>query len=125
MPKKRRRQWTDDEKISIVGQTRIAGVSVAQVARRYALNANQIHQWIRNPRFNPIRVEDQEPVFFPVELSSPAITEGSVIEHVPAGSHSSSPTAPRITITATCGVQIDIRDCSDAEMICQIVRGLS
>ncbi|MEM8976656.1 MAG: transposase, partial [Pseudomonadota bacterium] len=43
MPKRRkRRKWSDDEKRVICEQTVVAGVSVAQVARRYDLNANQI-----------------------------------------------------------------------------------
>jgi transposase len=34
-------------------QTRAPGVSVAQVARRYAMNANLIHTWLRDPHFAP------------------------------------------------------------------------
>ena len=41
-----RRSWSDDEKRRIVGQTRVAGVSVSQVARRYDVNANQVFNWI-------------------------------------------------------------------------------
>ena len=33
-----KRVWSDDEKVSICTQARVAGVSVAQVARRYAMN---------------------------------------------------------------------------------------
>ncbi|MCP4099057.1 MAG: ISAs1 family transposase [Planctomycetaceae bacterium] len=41
MAKKRvRRTWSDDEKRSICLQTFAPGVSTAQVARRYAMNAN-------------------------------------------------------------------------------------
>lgn len=39
----KKRFWSDDEKRSICAQTTVPGVSVAQVARRYALNANLIH----------------------------------------------------------------------------------
>lgn len=47
--KKRRtkRFWSDEEKRSICAQTRAPGVSVAQVARRYAMNANLIFTWLR------------------------------------------------------------------------------
>jgi transposase len=38
--KRRRRIWEDDEKRRIVAQTRVPGVSVSQVARRYDVNAN-------------------------------------------------------------------------------------
>lgn len=52
----------------------MAGVSVAQVARRYAMNANLNHKWLRDPQFSS---EDQAadlPVhegatFLPVEVA--------------------------------------------------------
>lgn len=40
--KQKKRRWPDDEKRSICFQTTAQGVSVAQVARRYAMNANLI-----------------------------------------------------------------------------------
>ena len=68
MPKNRRvrRLWEDEEKIRIVAQTRVPGVSVSQVARRYDVNANLIFKWLRDPRFNPLPVEDATPSFLPV-----------------------------------------------------------
>jgi transposase len=50
----KKRFWSDDEKRSICAQTTTAGVSVAQVARRYGMNANLIHKWLRDPRFGPV-----------------------------------------------------------------------
>jgi transposase len=47
----KKRVWSDDEKRSICAQARVSGVSVAQVARRYAMNTNLIHKWLRDPRF--------------------------------------------------------------------------
>jgi transposase len=41
--------WRREEKRSICFQTTAAGVSVAQVARRYAMNANMIFKWLRDP----------------------------------------------------------------------------
>lgn len=49
----KKRFWSDEEKISICVQTCVPGVSVAQVARRYAMNANLIHKWLRDPKFAP------------------------------------------------------------------------
>ena len=40
--RRRRRTWSDAEKRKICAQMRVAGVSVAQVARRYNVNANQV-----------------------------------------------------------------------------------
>jgi transposase len=45
-----KRLWTDEEKRSICFQTTAPGVSVAQVARRYAVNANLIFKWLRDPK---------------------------------------------------------------------------
>ena len=50
--RQKKRVWSDDEKVSIRTQARVAGVSVAQVARRYAMNANLIHKWLRDPLFS-------------------------------------------------------------------------
>ena len=44
-----KRLWTDEEKRSICFQTAAPGVSVAQVALRYAVNANLIFKWRRDP----------------------------------------------------------------------------
>jgi len=67
----RKRLWSDDEKRSICAQTTVPGVSVAQVARRYAMNANLIHNWLKDPRFAPepeIAEPDCHGVFLPVEI---------------------------------------------------------
>ena len=49
--RRKRRIWSDDEKRAICGQTRVAGVSVSQVARRYDVNANLVFTWLRDARF--------------------------------------------------------------------------
>ena len=63
----RRRIWTDDEKRMICAQTRLAGVSVSQVARRYDVNTNLVFTWLRDPRFAGT-AEDETPSFLPVEI---------------------------------------------------------
>jgi transposase-like protein len=63
-----RRLWEGGEKIGIVAQTRVPGISVSQVAPRYDVNANLIFKWLREPRFNG-QVADQAAVsFLPVEV---------------------------------------------------------
>lgn len=54
--RRKRRSWSDDEKREICEQTVPPGFSVAQVARRYAMNANMIHNWLKDPRFAPWRL---------------------------------------------------------------------
>ena len=70
MARRTKRLWTDEEKRSICFQTTAPEVSVAQVARRYAVNANLIFTWLRDPRYAP-NAEDgviEEPLFLPVEI---------------------------------------------------------
>ena len=51
-----KRLWTDEEKRLICFQTTAPGLSVAQVARRYAVNANLIFRWLSDARFSPRRL---------------------------------------------------------------------
>jgi len=55
-------------KRSICLQTRGSGVSLAQIARRYTMNANLIFKWLRDPGFNPPLIEDCTASFLPVEV---------------------------------------------------------
>ena len=45
-------------------------MSVAQVARRHALNANLIFKWLKDPRFASADTVEAVPVFLPVEIRS-------------------------------------------------------
>lgn len=84
---RKRRKWSDDEKRMICAQARMSGVSVAQVARRYDVNANQIFNWMKDPKFaadGPADVADAH--FLPVEIvpgpapAAPAAETTGVIE---------------------------------------------
>ncbi len=52
----------------ICAQTRVPGVSVSQVARRYDVNANQIFNWLKDPRFAGRAGEADLARFLPVEI---------------------------------------------------------
>src|SRR3954464_5401409 len=66
MPHRRRyRRWSAEEKRSICQQTRAPGVSVAQVARRHALNANLIFKWLKDRRFAPTDAVEAPPGSLP------------------------------------------------------------
>jgi transposase len=129
MSKKRRlrRLWEDDEKIGIVAQTRVPGVSVSQVARRYDVNANLVFRWLRDPRFNRL-VEDQAAVsFLPVEVvSEPPVLGPPVIDApvadapvLEAGSSES-----KIEIVSPSGHRISVSGAYDPDALCRLVRGL-
>jgi len=65
---RRRRAWSVEEKSMICAQTRVAGVSVAQIARRYDVNANQVFKWLKEPRFAAPDEPQPEPMFLPVTI---------------------------------------------------------
>lgn len=69
--RRRRRNWSDDEKRMICAQTRFAGVSVSQVARRYDVNANQVFNWLKDPQFAASSGEEDAVRFLPVEVAGP------------------------------------------------------
>ena len=48
----------------ICAQARMPGVSVAQVARRYDVNANQIFNWMKDPKFAADDAVDEEDARF-------------------------------------------------------------
>ena len=129
MSKKRRvrRLWEDEEKIRIVAQTRVPGVSVSQVARRYDVNANLIFKWLRDPRFNPPPVEDRIPSFLPVEVvAEPPILGPPVIDTpvVDAPVLEAEATGSKIEIVSPTGHRISVSGAYDPEALCRLVRGL-
>lgn len=117
-----KRLWTDEEKRTICFQTTAPGVSVAQVARRYAVNANLIFKWLRDARFAPEPLaggcSPEGVQFLPVEIvqdvrAAPAVPDAPVagrglIEIELAGGH-------RMRITGR----------YDPEALARLIRGLS
>ena len=65
---RKRRIWSDEEKRAICAQTRVPGVSVSQVARRYNANTNLVFTWLRDPRFAPGDQPEATSTFLPVEI---------------------------------------------------------
>ena len=112
-----KRLWSDEEKRSICLQTAAPDVSVAQVARRYALNANLIFKWLRDARYAPgsAQASADMPCFLPVEIVGQARPEGSrpvvassLLEFELAGGH-------RLRISGS----------YDPEALARLIRGLS
>ena len=79
-PRRRRRSWTLEEKRRIVEESLEDGASIAEVARRHDLNANQLFTWRRQfgVEFNEPQdlVEDLAPIF-PVKITPEVETDGS------------------------------------------------
>ena len=116
--KQKKRRWPDDEKRSICFQTTAAGVSVAQVARRYAMNAHLIFKWLKDDRYAPavdVVPEADGPVFLPVEIEASASVDPAVTS-TPSG---------RIEIGLSNGHRIIAGGGFDADMLARLLKGLS
>ena len=117
-----KRLWTDEEKRSICLQTTAPDVSVAQVARRYALNANMIFKWLRDTRYAPgsgSGIADA-PVFLPVEIVGPVRSEAAR----PILPDSALPSC-LLEIKTAGGHRLRVSGYYDPEALVQLIRGLS
>ena len=118
MKRGKRRVWTADEKRMVCAQTRMPGVSVSQVARRYDVNANLVFTWLRDPRFAPGESAEGSAEelgrFLPVEI---------VEEH--ERQHPARCAEDRIEIELAAGCSLRIVGSYDPEALARLIRGLS
>ena len=126
MARRRKRLWTVEEKRSICLQTMAPGVSVAQVARRYALNANVIFKWLGDPRFapDPDAAPAEGACFLPVEVIAHAVRGHAVREDAPAPGNARDP-GGTIEIDVAGGHRMRISGRYDPEVLARLIRGLS
>ncbi len=120
----KKRFWSDDEKRSICLQARVPGVSVAQVARRYAMNANLIHNWLRDERFLP---EDSDCVFdaaafLPVEIEGPQPVPG---HQITAFAPDMPLSAQRVDLTLSDGRRILVEGTTALSAVLALIEGLT
>ncbi len=123
-----RRLWEDEEKVRIVAQTRVPGVSVSQVARRYDVNANLIFKWLRDRRFNPAPEAEPGPSFLPIAVvAAPPVHGPPVIDApiVDAPVLEAGVSGSRIEIVSPSGHRINVSGAYDPDALCRLVRGLS
>lgn len=119
----KKRFWSDEEKQSICEQARVPGVSVAQVARRYALNANLIHKWLRDRRFATDAAADDvgTAAFLPVEIEG-TVSSANPPPSVPVLDAPLS--AQRIDITLSDGRRILVEGPTALTSVLALVEGL-
>lgn len=96
----------------ICGQTRVPGVSVSQVARRYDVNANLVFAWLRDPRFAETDAADVAR-FLPVEI----VAEARAPTAAP-------PADNQIEIELAGGHRMRISGSYDPEALARLIRGL-
>jgi len=113
--RRRRRNWGDDEKRMICAQTRVPGVSVSQVARRYDVNANQVFNWLKEPRFADAEPPEAGTAFLPVEITKARdmTVHGNRTEPV------------TLEIDLSCGHRLRINGPYDGDALAWLIRGLS
>ncbi len=76
----RRRSWSVEEKRRIVDESLVEGVSVAEIARRHNLNANQLFTWRRKFGAAVVEAKNFAPIL-PVTIATDVAAE-----HSPPGS---------------------------------------
>ena len=74
--RRKRRSWTLEEKRRIVDESLEDGASLAEVARRHDLNANQLFTWRRQFGIDPVEPKDPTPIL-PVTIASEMATDDS------------------------------------------------
>ena len=90
---------------------------MAQVARRYVLNANLVFKWVRDARFAPdvAQCAAQAPCFVPVEIVRHAAPDA---ERLPASNG-------RIEVETAGGHRLRISGSYDPGALVCLIRGLS
>ena len=112
--RRKRRKWSDDEKRMICAQTRFSGVSVSQVARRYDVNANQVFNWLKEPKFAPGSKDADAARFLPVEIVAPAQSDATPVA-VPG----------EIEVELVGGDRLKIIGAYDPDVLARLIRGLT
>lgn len=118
----RRRFWSAEEKTRIVGQARVPGASVSQVARRYDVNANLVFKWLRDPRFGGVSEGSR---FLPVEVF-PDLSSTDVSPSGPSGPEPVYPEpSGRIGIILANGHRLEITGSFDPVCVIRLLSGLA
>lgn len=125
----RKRFWSDEEKRSICRQARAPGVSVAQVARRHAMNSNLIFTWLRDSRFAPAEADTpghpgDDDLFLPIEITGLAAEPAQGPDLEAPGPTGDPVLAERIDITLTDGRRILVEGRTALSSVLGLVEGL-
>jgi transposase len=128
MGRRKKRSWSDEEKREICQQTVVAGVSVAQVARRYAVNANLIFKWLKDSRFAPVveGCDDKTEAggFLPVEIEGSSTVAIDADTPRPAVLAGAPLCANRVDITLSDGRRVLIEGPTALSAVLGLVQGL-
>ena len=120
---RKHRHWSDEEKRSICCQARAQEVSVAQVARRYALNANLIFKWLKDPRYAPGDTTSDTQAFLPVEISTQASADLVAVIDVGSAAASGGEHG-QVEIILPDGIRLKVDGGFDGGELARLIKGL-
>ena len=112
---RRRRTWSADQKQRIIAESFAPGASVAEVARRYGLNANMLFTWRRRDR-RVGGVNDGAPV---------NIVPVRVVEATPSAIATALGSMGRMEIVLNSGERIIVGADVDALSLARVAKALS
>jgi transposase len=110
---RRRRTWSADQKQRIIAESFAPGASVAEVARRYGLNANMLFTWRRRERAD---VNDVG--------KTVSIVPVRVVEATPTATATAPASMGRMEIVLVGGERILVGADVDATALARIVKAL-
>jgi len=109
-----RRMRTAEEKLRIVQETLLPGISVAAVARRHGVNANLLFSWRRQHEQGVLGKHTRSPKaakLLPVKVSAPMVTLAS--------------SADAIEIELPCGTRVRVTGEVAAERLVTVLSALA
>ena len=120
-----RTRHTIEEKLRIVEETRVKGASVAMVARRHNINANQVFAWrqlYRRGLLNPHAAKGDAKML-PVKVSTPTVlpTERATRTVPSQGSSEPKQASRLIEIKLSNGHSIVLHGRVDAEALSRVI----
>lgn len=115
----RRRQFSEEAKARIIGETLVPGVVVSEIARRHGLTPQQLFTWRRQARQATTTAADKEkrlPQFVPavIEATSPTRSVRRGGRHLGSG----------LIEVAIEGVTVRVARGADAKTIAAVLRAL-
>ena len=125
MSSRKKRFWAHEEKREICAQSMTPGMLVAQVARRYAVNANLIFKSLKDSRFtSEADAVDLETAFLPVEIKADAVHKPALIDVSPPSPLANLSTSG-VDITLSDGRRILIEGPTALAAVVSLVQGLA
>jgi transposase len=120
----RRRRWSDDEKVRVVGETLQPGVSVTEVARRWEICPQQVWGWRRQVREGQLMAPEAMPSqrFIPIVTQAPPPAAAKSREAVP-GQSSQPPAASCIEIRLS-GAVVRVPAGANGALLAEVLRAV-